>query len=124
MAISGSCHCGDTRFTMDAELPAQLTRCTCTTCSKHGTLYAYCRPDQFRIDDPQTCDAVYRWNTRLVAHHFCPRCGCFTYTDSPDFQSDGTWDGSTRRIGVNARLFDGFDAATAPVFVIDGRNLW
>jgi len=25
---------------------------------------------------------------------------------------------------VNARLFDGFDAATAPVKVIDGKNLW
>jgi hypothetical protein len=30
----------------------------------------------------------------------------------------------TRRIGVNARLFDDFDAANAPVSVIDGRNLW
>jgi len=29
-----------------------------------------------------------------------------------------------RRIGVNARLFDGFDAAEAPVEVIDGKNLW
>jgi len=25
---------------------------------------------------------------------------------------------------VNARLFDGFDAAEAPVTVIDGKNLW
>ena len=35
-----------------------------------------------------------------------------------------SWDKSTRRIGVNARLFDGFDAAEAPVVVIDGKNLW
>jgi hypothetical protein len=25
---------------------------------------------------------------------------------------------------VNARLFDNFDAAEAPVTVIDGKNLW
>jgi len=25
---------------------------------------------------------------------------------------------------VNARLFEGFDAAEAPVTVIDGKNLW
>jgi hypothetical protein len=31
---------------------------------------------------------------------------------------------STRRIGVNARLFDDFDAALAPVVVIDGKHLW
>jgi len=50
--------------------------------------------------------------------------GCGTFSDSPDFKPDGTWDGKTRRIGVNARLFDDFEAATAPVVVIDGRNLW
>jgi hypothetical protein len=27
-------------------------------------------------------------------------------------------------LGVNARRFDGFDAAEAPVAVIDGKNLW
>ena len=46
------------------------------------------------------------------------------YSDSPAFDPDGKWDGKTRRIGVNARLFDAFDAATAPVTVIDGKNLW
>jgi len=32
--------------------------------------------------------------------------------------------GSTRRIGVNARLFDDFDAALATITVIDGKHLW
>jgi len=36
----------------------------------------------------------------------------------------GKWDGETRRYAVNARLFDNFDAAEAPVTVIDGKNLW
>ena len=31
---------------------------------------------------------------------------------------------STRRVGVNARLFDGFVAADVPVTVIDGKHLW
>jgi hypothetical protein len=53
----------------------------------------------------------------------CP-CGCATYSDSPAFERNGNWDGHTRRIGVNARLFDDFDAAAAPVEVIDGKNLW
>ena len=60
----------------------------------------------------------------MVVHNFCATCGCGTFSDSPDFKSDGTWDGATRRIGVNARLFDDFDAASAPVQVIDGKNLW
>jgi hypothetical protein len=58
-------------------------------------------------------EAVYRWQTKQLAHHFCPACGCSTFTDCPAFELDGKWDGVTRRIGVNARLFDGFDAALA-----------
>ena len=46
------------------------------------------------------------------------------FSDSPAFESDGKWDGKTRKLGVNARLFDGFDAADAPVNVVDGKNLW
>ena len=51
-------------------------------------------------------------------------CGCGLYSDSPAFEPDGKWDGKTRRIGINARLLDGFEAADWPVTVIDGKNLW
>jgi len=54
----------------------------------------------------------------------CIHCGCATFSDSPAFEPDGKWDGSTRRIGVNARLFDDFDAALASIVVIDGKHLW
>lgn len=124
MPVTGRCHCGKTAFEIDGEIPPELTRCTCTFCSKRGHLYAYCAPEQFRLTTPEREVATYRWNTKLVAHNFCPECGCGTFTDSPAFQPDGSWDGKTRRIGVNARLFDDFDAAAAPVTVIDGKNLW
>jgi len=42
----------------------------------------------------------------------------------PDFQQDGSWDGVTRRIALNARLIDDFEAADWPVTVIDGKHLW
>ena len=123
MPITGSCHCGQISFEVDGALPAKLTRCTCSFCSKRGTLYLYCKPESFR-PAVQGDDAVYRWQTRQVAHHFCARCGCTTWSDSPEFQRDGSWDGKTRRIGVNARLIDDLDAATADVEVVDGKNLW
>jgi hypothetical protein len=124
MTVTGSCHCGKIAFEIDGEIPPKLTRCTCSFCAKRGHLYAYYEPQQFKLTAPAAEDAVYRWQTKMVAHHFCSACGCGTYSDSPDFQRDGTWDGKTRRIGVNARLFDDFDAAEAPVQVIDGKNLW
>jgi hypothetical protein len=124
MTITGSCHCGKVSFEIVGGIPATLTRCTCSFCSKRGALYAYFEPAKFRLTTPESDSSTYRWNTNMVAHNFCPNCGCGTFSDSPDFKPDGTWDGKTRRIGVNARLFDNFDAAAAPVQVIDGKNLW
>lgn len=123
MAITGSCHCGKTSFRIDGEIPEKLTRCTCSICSKRGLLIAYYAPEQFHLTSSAE-DTIYRWNTRQVATHFCGHCGCATFADSPAFEPDGSWDKKTRRLGVNARLFDNFDAAAAPVTVIDGKNLW
>ncbi len=123
MTLKASCHCGKCTFEIDGELPAELTRCTCTFCSKRGHLFAYYEPRQLRVTKAES-DAIYRWQTKMVAHHFCRECGCATYSDSPAFELNGNWDGKTRRIGVNARIIDDFDAATAAVTVIDGRNLW
>ncbi len=124
MTITGSCHCGTVAFAIDGEIPQKLTRCTCSFCSKRGALVAYYSPRQFRLVAPVSAAATYRWNTRQVAHEFCATCGISVFSDSPAFERDGSWDGKTRRIGINARLFDNFDAAAAPVEVIDGRNLW
>ncbi len=122
--ISGSCHCGQITFQINGDIPTTLTRCTCSFCSKRGVLHAYYEPAQFHLASDSACEAVYRWQTKRTMHHFCSACGCGTYSDSPAFEPDGNWDNTTRRISVNARLFDDFDAAVAPVVVIDGKNLW
>lgn len=59
-----------------------------------------------------------------MAHHFCQICGTATFSDSAAFEPDGDRGKHTLRMGVNARLLDDFDAATAAVKVIDGKNLW
>jgi hypothetical protein len=122
--LTGSCHCGKTQFEVDGGLPEKLTRCTCSICAKKGALYAYYEPTQFRLLTPAEDVATYRWQTKQVAHNFCPTCGCATYIDSPAFQKDHSWDGKTRRIAINARLLNDFDAADYPVSVLDGKNLW
>lgn len=123
MTLTGRCHCGRNTFEIDGELPETLTRCTCSFCSKRGHLYAYYKPEQVTFPEA-TSDAVYRWNSKLVDNHFCSACGCDIGANSPDFQNDGSWDGKTRRIAINARLIDDFEAADWPVEVIDGKHLW
>lgn len=123
MTFRARCHCGRNELEIDGEIPAKLTRCTCSLCSKRGHLIAYYAPEQLSVRQADS-DGVYRWNTRQVAHHFCTACGCDLYADSPAFERDGSWDGKTRRIGLNARLIDDFEAADWPVEVIDGKHLW
>ncbi len=123
MPLTGGCHCERTVFEVDGDLPDALTRCTCSFCSKRGHLYAYFKPEQLTVTQADS-DAVYRWNSKAVANHFCSACGCDVYADSPDFGEDGSWDGVTRKVAVNARLFDDFEAADWPMTVIDGKRLW
>ena len=120
--IKGSCHCGNTQFEV-SEAPADVTRCTCSLCSKRGALWAYYTPAQFRLTSPPENVATYLWGSRTVKHHFCANCGCGTYSESPDW-STGKPDFDNPKVGVNARLFDDFDLDAVPVTVIDGKNLW
>ena len=120
--LKGSCHCGNIRFEV-TEAPATLVRCTCSICSKRGALWAYYTPAQFTLLTPRANVAEYRWQTKTVAHNFCPVCGCGTFTETPDW-STGEPDFDNPRIAVNAHLFDDFDAWNKPVEVIDGRNEW
>ena len=122
MAVKGSCHCGKTQFEVSVA-PDQLTRCTCSFCSKRGALWAYYKPDSFRLLTPVENVATYQWRSRTIKHHHCAQCGCGTYTESPNF-STGEPDFDNPQIGVNARLFDDFDIEPLPVEVLDGKNLW
>jgi hypothetical protein len=118
--ITGSCHCGKTTFRIDGRLPERVTRCTCTICTKRGVLHAYYTPGQFSVSAEG--DRIYRWRGQLVDSHFCGRCGCATYNASPAIRNDGTWDGATRIIAINARLLDELALEDAPVSVVDGKN--
>lgn len=46
MTVKGSCHCGRTQFEV-SEAPTDVTRCTCSFCSKRGALWAYYKPADF-----------------------------------------------------------------------------
>jgi hypothetical protein len=120
--IKGSCHCGNTKFEV-TEAPAGATRCTCSFCSKSGSLWAYYTPAQFHLTSREENVATYRWGSRTVKHHFCANCGGNTFSESPDW-STGKPDFDKMKVGVNAWLFDDFDTGAVPVTVIDGKNLW
>jgi len=64
MTISGTCHCGATRFEV-ATVPTEAVECNCTYCSKAGGLWAYYEPEDFSAAGP---DRVYS-KTGYNKHH-------------------------------------------------------
>ncbi len=132
MPISGSCHCGATRFEIDV-IPQTATRCNCTFCTKKGALWAYCEPDQFRLTTPMRNVAQYSPTTPENRHYFCSTCGCAAFSNTPDYSAfaEGNWeeaeanfDPTKRRISINLWVLDDFDITALPIEHVDGRNQW
>ena len=121
MLVKGSCHCKATRFEVAYE-PASVTQCNCSICSKRGALWSYYSPKDVTIVSEEA-KTTYQWGARIGKHNFCGRCGCTTYTESPDW-STGEPDYDNPKLSINARLLDDFDLDKVPVEHIDGRNLW
>lgn len=120
MTIAASCHCGGTRLTLHAA-PERLTSCNCTFCSKRGGLWAYYAPGEVTI----AADEHRLTYGELNKHHFCGKCGCGTWSDTPAWsQETGEMVPDKRHVVVNARLIDDFDIAGLPVDHVDGRSGW
>jgi len=111
MAIQGSCHCGAVRIEVP-EAPEWVGSCNCSFCRKIGSLMAYYPDDGGVRVTGET--AAYIWGDRMISQHHCPTCGCFT-----DWRSTGE---SYGKVGVNARLLDGFELRDGRYW-IGGREL-
>lgn len=122
MNLKGRCHCGATQFEV-TRAPETVTVCNCTICYKKGALHAYYKPAEFRLTTARDRVGTYQWGDYLVEHHFCPVCGCTTYSEMPGF-ADGEVDYENPKISVNARLFEDFDAEAVPVVRVNGRTDW
>ncbi|PSH67776.1 aldehyde-activating protein [Phyllobacterium brassicacearum] len=120
MTTLASCHCGAIKFEV-SEAPATVTVCTCTFCTKRGTLCTYYTPAQVKLSVTPQADAVYSRNG-MNKHHHCNVCGCGTFSEVPTW-TDYKPDFDNPRVSVNVRLFDEFDFASLPEETIDGRNL-
>ncbi|MEH6698785.1 MAG: GFA family protein [Brevundimonas sp.] len=120
-ALQGRCHCGAHRFTATA--PEIVTDCTCTTCTKRGTLAAYYAPGTVQLDLTSNALTPYEWGDRMMTFFHCATCGCALYAEAPAWTTE-TGEARPARIALNARLFEGLDLTAVPVRHVDGRNDW
>ena len=110
-ALPGSCHCGAVKVAVPGP-PEWLASCNCSLCTKLGWLVAYYPDDgSVRVEGATT---PYVWGDRMISIHHCPACGSGTHWESTG-ESYG-------RVGVNARLLDGF-AVDEGKALFDGEPL-
>ena len=111
MTVRGSCHCGKVRIEVPAA-PEWVGSCNCSICRRTGALVAYYPDDGGVRVTGETMP--YIWGDRMIALHHCPICFCFT-----DWRSTGE---SYGKVGVNARLLDGFSVSEG-VAMFDGAPI-
>ena len=123
MSVVGSCHCGQVRLRV-ARAPSWVASCNCSLCRKTGWLVAYYRPDEVTVEG----DSVpYVWGDRLIGIHHCPVCGCGTHWTALAEALAGDLPDALRsalenRMGVNARMLDGFDPAAVEIRLTDNAD--
>ena len=111
--MRGSCHCGKVGLEVP-RAPSEVSSCNCSICRKTGILWCYFRPDEVRIEASDDATEPYIWGDKCLALHHCTTCGCITHWVNLMPEGD--------RMGVNARLLDGFDAEKARRNLIDGAS--
>ncbi|MRX50620.1 GFA family protein [Paracoccus sp. S-4012] len=109
---TGSCQCGAISFEVDADLDNTVT-CNCSRCRRLGSVLTFVPADAVTfLRDGST---EYRFNRKVIGHHFCPVCGIQTH-------GLGEMDGKPI-VAVNVNCLEGVNARELPSRAMDGASL-
>lgn len=92
-----SCHCGEVRLEVNAEL-TEVTECNCSTCARWGMLIWTVPSKAVRLATPSVGMGTYYWRFANEGYHWCKTCGTPMYR---------TWPHQV--ITLNARCIDDVD---------------
>lgn len=123
MSLNGSCHCGQVRIAVP-RAPDWVASCNCSLCRKLAWLVAYYPRSEVRIEGETV---PYVWGDRMIGIHHCPTCGCGTHWWGLEEALAGDLPPEVRslladRMGVNARMLDGFDPEQVEVRLMDNSD--
>ena len=109
----GSCHCGNVRFEIDADLD-QVRVCDCSMCRRRGALLHRVEDSSFRLLTALSDLTLYQWHTKTAKDYFCPICGI------QPFRRPRT---APEQWSVNVRCLEGVDFASIPITYTHGSRL-
>jgi len=110
---SGSCHCGNVRFEVTAEI-ASASVCNCSICGRTGSLMLSVSPEQFKLVAGAEAQTDYQFGKKTMHHLFCTTCGVRAFGR---YASDGQ-----EKIIVNLRCLEGLDVDALEVRKFDGKS--
>jgi hypothetical protein len=113
--ISGSCHCGNIRFTFEwpgAGPTIPVRACGCGMCSKHGGVWTSHPQGRFALTIAEEARVTcYRFGTKTADFHVCANCGVVPIVTC-------VLDGRRYAV-VNANAFDDVDRSQLSVAPAD-----
>lgn len=112
--LKGSCHCGRITYDVDGT-PGEVIECNCSHCHRKGYQLWFVPRDALRLHAPESALSTYRFNTHVIAHHFCADCGCAPF-------GLGTDPSGNAMAAINVRCLHDVDPATLTIVPVDGRS--
>lgn len=109
----GSCHCGAIKFEISTVF-TEFTKCDCSLCKKKNAVMTKVHEDQFNLLHGENQLGLYQWNTCTAKHHFCLKCGIYTFHRkrvTPDY------------LGINIYCLDTADIIGVPIIDVDGISM-
>ena len=114
--LEATCHCGAVRIEID-ELPAALTDCNCSVCSRYSALWCHLTRATARIHSAPGIVSAYLCNDEVIEFYHCRKCGCVTHYESIDKAPD-------QRIAINFNMFPAKDIGAIEIRYFDGADSW
>jgi hypothetical protein len=112
----GQCHCGEIKFSFEADEITHGLRCTCSICSRKGALMTpfAIAPEKFHIDAKENSLGCYQFGAGTAKHYFCKTCGIYP------FHITARQPGHYR---ANIGCIEGQDTFTLTADIFDGKNM-
>jgi hypothetical protein len=111
----GGCHCGKVRFEVTLDLAEPAITCNCSMCGRSGTMLRFVPAAAFNLLSGTEFLTDYRFNSKVINHHFCSVCGIKA------FASGKGKDGVETR-AINVRCLDDVDLQAVPTRHMDGKS--
>ena len=79
MQYTGSCHCGQLKFAIEADIK-KVVQCNCSICRRKGYRLWFTSKAAAHLVMPEGSFGTYWFNKHQLAHHFCKTCGCAPFS--------------------------------------------